>query len=611
MTKHPFNFFFSACTFIIIFYGCTTHKWEPKDMNSEVGPSIEADLKPNSSVCGFVGRCKFDLHYFFGRDYANDPKRKNVLYISGGPGDIVDRANANLDFMRIGANFIYFDVRGTGYSVIPESNAYDQFLRAQYVVEDIEALRKKILHVCAEGEATAESGCKPEPAAWDAIYAHSWGTIVAQIYARQYPEHVRKLILSAPVARAHGDTELARREKIIDNLIDIFERQRPESGCDPKLGAVTEISAGPSSRTATFCFLEEAQRKDIRIALTTLLNDIGQDYGSTAFVDSFYGYLKVEKHFTEKYQQYPREFFRALRQLEWLGAGEKDGMRFESTVIQKKIDAAFFVGYHLMPIDKPSSEEFRCDPDADFLARLKTPDLKNDFCKRIEAAWRDLRSDRSNDGSLRARSVFGVYDGVTRWIFEMLYQERQLDGDGCFTGGDLQDVASGYRLKDKPAMREHARKLGMSRFEKICPWDPKRFRHNVDTLIFTGDADPITAGGQAEYLFEMGLTPGKRVLVQFPGAGHLMSLQANAETTSADEFPNLVQRFLTRSVDQFIQDEIVIDSKCALGAKLFPPKPERNQLQEKLVNFGASDDITTNQNKAEAKQGRVNRQAEC
>jgi pimeloyl-ACP methyl ester carboxylesterase len=582
-------------------------------MNSETGPSLEADLKPNSPFCGFVGRCKFDLHYFFGRDYANDPKRKNVLYISGGPGDIVDRVNANLDFMRIRANFIYFDVRGTGYSVIPESNVYDQFLRAQYVVEDIEALRKKILNVCVEGETTAEPECKPEPAAWDAIYAHSWGTIVAQIYARQYPEHVKKLILSAPVARAHGDTELARRTKIIDNLIDIFERQRPESGCDPKLGAITEINPGAGPGTATFCFLEEDQRRDIRIELTTLLNDIGQDYGSTAFVDSFYSYLKADKDFTEKYQ-YPREFFRALRQLEWLGAGEKEGMRFESTVIQKKIDAAFFVGYYLMLKYKPvltGSEDFSCDNDAEFLLRLKTPTLKRNFCKRIEGAWRDLRNDRSNDGSLRARSVFGLYDGLTRWTFEMLYKERRLDGDGCFTGGVLQDVASGYVLKDKPAMREQARKLATSRFERICPWDPKRFRHDVDTLIFTGDADPITAGGQAEYLFEMGLTPGKRVLIEFPGAGHLMSLQAKVETTSADEFPNLVQRFLTRSVDQFIQDEIVIDSKCALGAKLFPPKPERKQLQEKLVDFGASDDITTNQNNAEAKQGTLNRRAEC
>src|SRR5262245_8570349 len=119
MTK-LFNYLFAGFIFLVL-YGCTTHHWEPKDMNSRVGSFVEVDLNPDSAICGFVEQCKFDLHYFFGRDYDNsNPNRKNVLYISGGPGDIVDRANARLDFMHIGANFIYFDVRGTGFSVIPE-----------------------------------------------------------------------------------------------------------------------------------------------------------------------------------------------------------------------------------------------------------------------------------------------------------------------------------------------------------------------------------------------------------------------------------------------------------------------------------------------------------
>ena len=212
MTKHLFNFCFAVYMSVLI-YGCTTHKWQPRDMNSRVGPSVEADLKPGSPFCGFRVQCKFDLHYFFGRDYdADDPERKNVLYISGGPGDIVDRANASLDSMRMGANFFYFDVRGTGFSIIPESNDYDQFLRAKYVVEDIETLRqvmaKKIHNECADGETPMENNCKEGTTPWDAIYAHSWGTIVAQMYAATYgKKHVTKLILSAPVSRAHGNTE--------------------------------------------------------------------------------------------------------------------------------------------------------------------------------------------------------------------------------------------------------------------------------------------------------------------------------------------------------------------------------------------------------------------
>src|SRR5262249_48658847 len=161
--------------------------------------------------------------------------------------------------------------------------------------------------------------------------AHSWGTIVAQIYAWTYPQHVKKLILSAPVSRVNGNTESARQTKIVDNLIDIYQRQRPDNGCDPQF---TFTSASPAADSAleTFCFLEEDQRENIRIALTTLLHDIGQDYGSTAFVDSVYRDLKNDPTFTDKYPGYPREFFRALRQLEWWGAGEKDRMRFENYV---------------------------------------------------------------------------------------------------------------------------------------------------------------------------------------------------------------------------------------------------------------------------------------
>ena len=36
---------------------------------------------------------------------------------------------------------------------------------------------------------------------------------------------------------------------------------------------------------------------------------------------------------------------------------------------------------------------------------------------------------------------------------------------------------------------------------------------------------PITAGGQAEYLFEKGLTEDKRALIEFPGVGHAMNIK--------------------------------------------------------------------------------------
>jgi hypothetical protein len=184
MTKHLFKFFFTSYMFIAIFYGCTTHKWEPKDMQSQAGPSLEADLNPNSPFCGFAGNCKFDLHYFSGKGNLEDPERHNVLFIPGGPGEIVERSNATFDSLNIGVNFFYFDVRGTGNSVIPESNVYDQFLRAEYVVEDVEAIRKtssmNVSRDRYQEDSSPESSLKMGNSAStpDAIYAHSWGTML-------------------------------------------------------------------------------------------------------------------------------------------------------------------------------------------------------------------------------------------------------------------------------------------------------------------------------------------------------------------------------------------------------------------------------------------------
>ena len=593
MNNHRFKLFFIIYLTLATLYGCTaTHTWELKDMNSEAGPSIETDLNPNSPFCGFVENCKFDLHYFSGKANLADDDRPNVLFIPGGPGEIVDRASerssATFDPMKIGVNFFYFDVRGTGYSVIPESNVYDQFLRAQYVVEDIEALRKKVLHVCGEGESRAVTKCEPEPAAWDAIYAHSWGTIVAQMYAWTYPKNVKKLILSAPVSRTlkDTDTELARRRKIVDNLIDIY-RSYGHAKCS--WSEKIRQPRGPGEEvlpeTNTFCFLEKDDRDNIHEILTTLLKKLADDYGSTSLVDSLYDELKEKQDLTVKYR-YPKEFFRALRQLEWYGAAERKNMKFTSEVMETKFDAAFFIGYYLLLRDKPNlsgpnPRRFSCDTeDADFLWRIDSDNVKRNFCRRINVAEKHLREMRPANQSSRARLVFGVSDGLTRWIFQILAKEGRLDGNGCFTGKEVQDIASGTLLAKQTVMRQEANKLGMAKLEKVCPWDPKppkSFSQEIQTLIFTGDADPVTAGGQAKYFFDNGLQPGKRVLITFPGAGHRMELQVKDDVGPiGDPFSGLVLAFLnSSSVDQFTQDKTVLKFKEALGAEIFPTQPEK------------------------------------
>ena len=603
--------------------GCSTRErkldeaqqnaWSHAEMSSRRSSYIEAELKPGSPFCGLgFALCTFDLHYFEGPPAAiKGDTTKYILYIPGGPGDIVDRSKPMLDIFDLGAKYIYFDVRGTGYSLIPQPNEYDEFLRAKYVVEDIEALRRKIFNECAEGEVPVEHGCEKKTATpWDAIYAHSWGTIVAQMYAAKYgKKHVTKLILSAPVSRASADTD--RRTMLVKNLLDIYKKHS-NTGC-PWDDVATDVSATKdmqdfrkSDRTVeTFCFLGEQELSYIEKELRALLNHLERDYGSIAFVGRFYEKLIKEARFRSNYR-YPPEFFRALKWLERYGAGEEPGFRFEQSIRKKKMDAAFFIGYYLMMQEKPSpidadgkKKEFFCKPESPFLRSVdKWPgvpvpaflfdpsvpvgtmtfaDRKLKFCERIDLAEQDLDEEMPDDVSVRASVVFGVYDGLTRWIFRLL-EDQDRTKHGCFTGQDLKDVRNGVLFPEKKSIIDITNKLGILASAEICPWDPNDHRHGVETLILTGDADPVTAGGQALDFYRRGLT-GKRALIEFHGVGHnLVSPQLKTSSENVDEkalnaniarrFVTVLSGFLNLKIDEFVTHADVKNSVNSLCGRM-------------------------------------------
>ena len=143
--------------------------------------------------------------------FLTDRNRKNVLFIPGGPGQF---GGGGLKFLESNHNVVYFDLRGSGFSGIPPANVFDKYLRAEFVVEDIEQLRTTILGA----EKT-----------WDAIYAVSYGSVIAQQYAQRYPNKVKKLILVPPVPR-HKDTEQATRNQALSNV-----RKVSTSSFEPKM----------------------------------------------------------------------------------------------------------------------------------------------------------------------------------------------------------------------------------------------------------------------------------------------------------------------------------------------------------------------------------------
>jgi len=610
--------------------GCGSYSWSPKETSSQRGLNVPAQLRGTSTLCGLnFSLCTFDLNYFYGTDWVEwsdarsnklpgtqgivnsaQEKPKYILYITGGPGDIVDRSNLPLEYWR--ANRVYFDVRGTGLSMIPDSNAYDKFLRAEYVADDIETLRQQIFrnseNECMDGEFPLANECRLGQTPWDAIYAHSWGTVVAQIYAWKYPKGVDKLILSSPVSRAVGDTAAARQAMIVDNLMKIYEAYTTVDCSWPSDEDIIKQMGGAYGGgrrfplTNNFCFLGKDQKDLIKKRLRWLLYQIEREYGSTTVVSRVYREIlkSPDGKFRRQYR-YPLEFFRALRQFEWFGSGEDEGFRFDPFVKEQQIDAALFVGYYLLLRNKPILPATADEPpplcvtDAPFLETIPMRNeidlLRRAFCFRIDAARADLTYN-VKDSSFRAWTVFGIYDGIARWISELLEREGRTDNDGCFKDSDLRQVANGTLLPDRPFFQTILKKLGPSSEDKICPWSPARYRHNKQTLILSGDADPVTAGKQAMDFYENGLTPGKRAIIIFPRTGHEMQPQMRFKSNDGDKkgasddtirgnisggLNELVGAFTDLTVGQFIEDEDVKNAVEGFGAKMLPCKAELPQ----------------------------------
>jgi len=172
--------------------------------------------------------CEFSLHYSFIRPSSpKNPNPKNIIFIPGGPGAISELEDVSVNALELleadGHNVAYLHVRGSGLSQIPEANKFDRFLRADYVVEDIERLRVKLLG---------------NDIPWDAIWGESHGAVIAQRYAYKYgTAGVKKLVLVAPPSRSL-ESHTHRRNLMISNLEAIIRNHRgglPQNGSN-KIG---------------------------------------------------------------------------------------------------------------------------------------------------------------------------------------------------------------------------------------------------------------------------------------------------------------------------------------------------------------------------------------
>jgi hypothetical protein len=321
--------------------------------------------------------------------------------------------------------------------------------------------------------------------------------------------------------------------------------------------------------THNFCFLEDHQITTIRENVSKVYEELENKYGSIGVVTEQYEDLRKDKEFTKMFP-YPQAFFIALRQLQRMEAPQEGSLFFAESVTSL-VNAAMVIGYYAL-FDRDTligmqKQRFPvCNLDSPFLAGIdRTSTCSGEFCtRRIDGAQRQLESQSDGTESLRALYVSGAFDGIHRWMFRILDEYGKSGESGCLTGETIQrfaqDTNPRYRI-----LRKQARKIGLTPEDRLCPWNPAGVTHPVQTLVLRGGADAVIAGCQAEDFYNHGLPEGKRVLIEFPGMGHVPflrkkgSLQSEVETVWEKAYRNLLEKFLMSPVSEYresIKDDL-------------------------------------------------------
>jgi pimeloyl-ACP methyl ester carboxylesterase len=249
-----------------------------------------------------LGLGKFDLYYFV-RMPETGRAQKTVLFCAGGPGAIIHEPMSEIthaDFLtQNGYNVVFFHQRGAGFSQLPPSNRFDRFLKTQYAVEDIEAIRRDFLG---------------EDGKWDAVIGWSYGTVVAQQYVhyvRSYHKRVEKLVLIGPMSRH----EFASSADVFDKIRkEIRDTDRYTLGKIYDLPEFADLTYKQKRKIFNTVFTETVARPGI-------LDRAEQTFGSLGFVIDSYCELKRRKQLQNyDLDKYSREFFEALRGLHIVGS---------------------------------------------------------------------------------------------------------------------------------------------------------------------------------------------------------------------------------------------------------------------------------------------------
>lgn len=122
--------------------------------------------------------------------------KQTVVYLHGGPGANFRGQNEEIEPLAKGRTIIFYDQRGSGLSEVVTD---PKLLTGEHHVSDLEALRRHF-------------GLKRMT-----IMGLSWGSVLAAMYAAQYPERVKRLLLISPgpLTRAFSDVREAKRKALL------------------------------------------------------------------------------------------------------------------------------------------------------------------------------------------------------------------------------------------------------------------------------------------------------------------------------------------------------------------------------------------------------------
>lgn len=481
----------------------------------------------------------FSLYYFVKDLTFDNSEKPTILFAAGGPGQMVLASSGENFVDLLGYRVVYFHLRGTGFSQLPRDTSCDQYLRTDYVIEDIEAIRRDLL----------------DNSKWVAIIGHSYGAVVAQCYAHKFPDSVEKVVLSAPIlpvsvlVRNHLVRVSSAESKPLESLRRIYYRD--------VFAFLDDIPIGNNSASTKEYIVTQAEN---------VLGKLDRSYWNLQFVAD--EYTRLEQQLKDDDLDLGAPFFSAIRKLRlcgWLpldvpltrGADiEVDTAQLESGLIIADAILKKFTRFILREEVEKQMTNARDQKKDDLRIIVVALDLSN---RSIPV--------KTSQNTARAYYVISLYDGLN----EKFLRELQPGSDARKGIQSIVDRNVSNRLLEKAAWELT---------EAPEPWDPAKKKHGRPTLILKGGADPLNESGEAKYYLDHGLT-GDRALVEFPGVGHSMALphpllnsgaEINAITIERDGKSNeeslgtreaLIHAFLAKTYVEFKKTKILTEIDAA------------------------------------------------